>query len=245
MTGTRQGKKHGFLKFVLVALLLAGSIYLLKDYLSGRFEVDLSDYPEPLVTLYENNPEAREFVKDYFNHPDDPGAGEISDDELSGGVPLFIQWDKRWGYFTYGSSVLGVTGCGPTCLSMVAVGLTDSRTATPAAVAAFSAQNGYYVPGTGTSWELMTAGAPSFGLYSEELPLAEELLVSALSSGKAIIASLGPGDFTSSGHYIVITGYEEGAFTVNDPNSQARSDKSWTYAELSPQILNLWAFSAA
>ena len=36
-----------------------------------------------------------------------------------GSVPLFLQWDERWGYRSYGGDFLAVTGCGPTALSMV------------------------------------------------------------------------------------------------------------------------------
>ena len=63
----------------------------------------------------------------------------------------------------------------------------------------------------------------------------------ALEAGKPIILALGAGDFTSSGHYIVLTGLEDGAFRVNDPNSRIRSEKLWTYEELEGQIRNIWA----
>ena len=60
---------------------------------------------------------------------------------------------------------------------------------------------------------------------------------------RAVILALGKGDFTSSGHYIVLTGWEDGAFRVNDPNSRLRSQKLWTYEELEGQIRNIWEIS--
>ena len=54
---------------------------------------------------------------------------------------------------------------------------------------------------------------------------------------------MGPGDFTSSGHYIVLTGVEDGSFRVNDPNSRLRSQRLWSYEELEGQIRNIWAIS--
>ena len=39
------------------------------------------------------------------------------------------------------------------------------------------------------------------------------------------------------------TVYENGQFHVLDPNSNANSEKLWSYERLSPQINNLWAFS--
>lgn len=67
---------------------------------------------------------------------------------------------------------------------------------------------------------------------------------SALEEGDLIICVLGPGDFTDSGHFILLTGYQDGAFTVNDPNSPLRSQQTWSYDTLSGQIKNLWALSS-
>jgi predicted double-glycine peptidase len=52
---------------------------------------------------------------------------------------------------------------------------------------------------------------------------------------------MGPGDFTTTGHYIVLTRWEEDAFRINDPNSKENSGKLWTYEQLEPQIRNIWA----
>ena len=49
------------------------------------------------------------------------------------------------------------------------------------------------------------------------------------------------GDFTTEGHFIVLTGYENGEIKVNDPNCRTRSTL-WDYEELQGQIRNLWVF---
>ena len=59
-----------------------------------------------------------------------------------------------------------------------------------------------------------------------------------------LICSVSEGDFTQTGHFIVIYGYEDGWFEVNDPNSVTRSNAKWTYDRLEGQIRNLWAMSA-
>ena len=43
-------------------------------------------------------------------------------------------------------------------------------------------------------------------------------------AGNPIICAMGKGDFTSSGHYIVLVGTENGLVRVNDPNSYANSE---------------------
>ena len=66
-------------------------------------------------------------------------------------------------------------------------------------------------------------------------------MVTAVEEGKPVILAMGRGDFTSTGHYVVLTGWEEDAFRVNDPNSVKNSRKLWTYEELESQIRNIWA----
>ncbi len=232
----RKRKNHGIRVLLVFAIILFAAIYLVSY---------IGKYPKDMFTLFMNNPEARSFVIDYPSHIDDRDLGEISSSELSEAVPHFLQWDERWGYYPYGSSVLGITGCGPTCLSMVAVGLTGNSSLTPAAVAAYSTENGLYVDGVGSSWDLLTLGAQSFGLVSTEIGLSEEEMAAALNEGHPLIASLGPGDFTKSGHFIVITGYYDGKFTVNDPNSKKRSEEDWYFSTLAPQIRCLWAYAPA
>ena len=66
-------------------------------------------------------------------------------------------------------------------------------------------------------------------------------MITALEEGKLVVLALGKGDFTSSGHYILLTSWNGDAFTVNDPNSRIRSAQSWTYEQLEGQIRNIWA----
>ena len=206
---------------------------------------NIDEYPETFIQLLLTNPDARDYVLNYPSRKDDASVGTLTAEETSGGIPPQYQWDGRWGYTEYGSGKLGITGCGPTCLSMVAVGLTGNSAYTPAAVAKYSEANGHYVYGSGSAWSLMTDGAASFGLSSAEVPLWEESMIAELEAGHPIIANVGPGDFTSTGHFIVITGYQNGMFIINDPNSPTKSAEGWYYTTLEKQITNMWAFSAA
>ena len=198
-------------------------------------------WPESLQALLERHPDALEFVEGYPDHKDDAPAETIGD-VVQGQFPLLLQWDARWGYVRYGDDLLAVTGCGPTCLAMAAAGLTGDNAITPAAVAEQAQRDGYWVDGV-TSWGLMTDGCRAWGLVSEELPLTESAVTGALDEGRPIICSVRPGDFTTTGHFILLAGLEEEGLQVNDPNSPQNSDRLWTYDELEPQIRNLWAFS--
>ncbi len=207
-------------------------------------KVELVGYPEYLELLFEKNKDSADFVLSYNTEKDIPHEVDMSEYENTQGVPLFIQWDKRWGYIEYAGEVAGTSGCGPVCLAMVGYYLTgDEERFSPDKVIEFAKNEGYGVDGTGTLWSLMSEGAESLGLQSEELYLSEELIADTVNSGSPVICIMGEGVFTSSGHFIVLTGYEDGYFTVNDSNSYTRSAKKWAYDEFYDQILNLWAIS--
>jgi hypothetical protein len=201
------------------------------------------DIPIELLELREKNPETADFVAQYSALHDLHPTIDLTEEAASATVPLLLQWDTRWGYETYGSGMIAYTGCGPTCLSMVVLYLTGDTEATPLAIARYAEEAGYYVYGQGTAWSLMSDGCQHFGISSRDLDLNEQKMKAALDEGHPIICSVRPGDFTDTGHYIVLTGYDEDGFRVNDPNSIVRSSQSWTYERLEGQIRNLWVFS--
>ncbi|GKX29717.1 hypothetical protein SH1V18_21970 [Vallitalea longa] len=206
-----------------------------------------NNYPDDLLELILRNPETIDFVKNFPTKYPTTGKEEyidITDDYKDGKIPHFLQWDQRWGYYNYGNSPIALSGCGPTALSMVIVGLTGNTDKNPKVVSDFSYEKGYYVDGAGTSWTLMSEGAEALGLKSKVLPLDENIIKSNLRDGKPIIVSVRKGDFTTTGHFIILTGVtDEGKITVNDPNSISRSNKEWDIDVLMGQINNLWAFS--
>ena len=203
-----------------------------------------ADCPALLRELLERNPETYDFVAGY------PGTydldADLEEDYTPGEIPHLFQWDTRWGYYPYGGNrvqdLLGLSGCGPTALSMVVVGMTGDTAWNPAKVAQYAAEAGYVTREAGTAWALMSEGCSRFGLTAQDVPLWEDTMVQALDSSP-LICALGPGDFTEVGHFIVIAGYEEGAFRVLGPNSQANSEKAWSYDTLEPQIKAIWSFS--
>ena len=188
-----------------------------------------------VMTMYEG-------VVSVFRH-NDSGFIDISMD-MKGGIPKLYQWDTRWKNENYGTSEMEISGCGPTCLSMVYCGLTGDTKWNPYAVAKMAEERGYYVPGVGTSWDLMTDGAKRLGLKSEQLSLSERTIRSELEKGHPIICAMGPGDFTTEGHFIVLTGVDEdGQIIVNDPNSEKLSERTWELDRLMSQMKNLWCYN--
>ena len=206
--------------------------------------LECADCPQALLDALENNPEMKDFVRGYAAQHQNPPAETLS--ESLDTVPLLLQWDERWGYQEYGSSMIALSGCAPTCVAMArGLSTTGDPSITPYSVAQYAEQQGYYVPGKGTSWELLHMGTQALGVTAAELPLSEGRINDALDAGSPVICSMLPGDFTTEGHFIVLYGREDGGYLVRDPNSIERSEKVWYYETLSGQIGNLWACTGA
>lgn len=202
--------------------------------------LSLSDYPEELRELLERNPETEEYVLCYPLEKDEPIQVDLSDYADCEGVPLFLQWDRQWGYMEYGGKPAGLTACGPVCLSMAAYYLTGDAQFSPDRMIAFADKGGYYVRGSGSSWTLISEGAVELGFEVRELPLVKSRILNNLEEGNPIICAMGPGDFTTSGHFIVLVGTEDGLLRVNDPNSVENSGKLWKFEDIESQFRNLW-----
>ena len=180
---------------------------------------DPSRYPKSLLKALSKNSEMLDFVLDYPKKHKNAAAKSIGDDFVTGEIPALIQWDERWGYAPYGSETI------------IAV------------VADYASSNGYLDENLDTKWELMTNGVEHFGISGSILGLDENAMINVLSVGCPIICSMGPGIFTTTGHFIVLTGYQDGAFTVHDPASKVRTSQTYTFQEISGQIKNMWYFA--
>ena len=227
-------------KILLIMVLAAVAIICVRGIDAGksaeqivqsyadRHNIYMSEYPDEMIQMLASNKETKKFVLEYPQKKDIEPEINLDKEVGGGSVPRLLQWDQRWGYREYGDGIIGINGCGPTCLSMVYIYLTGDTSMNPYQMAQYSQSSGYYVNGTGTSWELMGNGASNLGLDVTQIPLDENRIISNLEVGNPVICSMGPGKFTKTGHFIVLTDYKNGRFKVNDPNSKKRSRSKWS-----------------
>jgi hypothetical protein len=110
-------------------------------------------------------------------------------------------------------------------------------------VADFAYSKGYYIEGTGTSWDLMEEGAKHYGLSPKTLEIDRESITSSLKGNMPIIASMKPGTFTDVGHFLVLSGLDsKGGIKVLDPNSIANTKKPWGFDVFEQEARALWAY---
>lgn len=173
-----------------------------------------------------------------------PESGPTSE-WRQGTVPRLYQIDPAWADEPYAGATMASSGCGPTCLSAVYAAVTGRRDLAPPDVARLSERGGHVVDGL-TAWTLMDEGAASIGLESHPVAATAEAVRAELAAGRPVIASMGPGDFTTSGHFIVLTATDDvGRVRVMDPNSESRTNQPWNLNRTLSQTRALWSFSAA
>ncbi len=208
----------------------------------------MADYPEKLIEMLGRNEQTLEFVMNYPLKYGKEQTIDISGYADTPGVPLFIQWDQQWGYKDYVGNVAGLSGCGPTCMSMVMYHFTRDPNMHPAYMMDFAQSNSAYATvGGATLWGFFKQGGAELGLTVKEMTYddlhIERNMKRLLESGKVLVVNVGPGIFTEIGHYMVIAGYEDGKFIINDPNSPANSAKRWEFSEFQKELKMGWIFS--
>lgn len=204
---------------------------------------NIDAYSEDILKNLANNPEMAAFALGTLES-DGSVTGGFTEAELEAEYPLLLQFDPRWGYYEYGGKEMGNSGCAPTSLSMVILYLTDLERVTPNKIADYSTEKGHYVKGVGTAWKLLDEYPSIYGLTVEHPTLKEESMKDALDKGKVLVCSMSKGEFTAAGHFIVIYGYDETGFKVNDPMCVARSNRTWTFEEFGKQLKRIWAYGA-
>lgn len=175
---------------------------------------------------------------------------------LTGGIlqtVYFNQGDEQWCSLPFGTDYIGGYGCGPVSLAIVVASMTDIET-DPALMCDWAYRNGYWASGHGTYHTIVQGTAEACGLHAEGIAeFTPDAIRQSLMSGNMLIALMGPGHFTSCGHYIVLRGVTlTGEILVADPNSRERSlcvwDAQLIIDELSESTDNgapLWVISKA
>lgn len=128
----------------------------------------------------------------------------------------------------YGSSNLSLSGCGPVSLTVAMNYAAGQRVTYLEGVVNWANENDMYEKNSGTRWSLIRNYPPYMGMKCDELYIRNvEKLREVLSEDGVVIASMGEGNFTDNGHFIVLTGISGDEVSVIDCASIYRSLKKW------------------
>ncbi|MDO5334994.1 MAG: C39 family peptidase [Coriobacteriia bacterium] len=207
----------------------------------GEYQQYGEDQQKKLLTLAAKESEALPFVRNYKESETSPESG--CDAVRQGIVPELYQWDTRWGWIKYSEHCIGTSGCGVTALAMVYQGLTGDTSKSPYDLSVDSVENNYVH--SGTDPDFYAFEAERLGLKCEEVSVSAAHLKSALEAGSIVIVNVGPGDFTTGGHYIVAYALDGlGKLHVRDPYSAVNTAKTWDLDSVAGQAKRFFVFSA-
>lgn len=145
-------------------------------------------------------------------------------------IPLLYQYDykKTVCYVEGDSKSVSSSGCGAASASMLIAYIRRNYDQTPYTLFYWAADNGWY-RGDGLDYDGIRRMLSNHGVDSRMLEVSSERIVAMLKENRPIIIKMGAGTFTDGGHYIVLRGLDaEGKVLVNDPNSSARSQNSYS-----------------
>ncbi len=202
--------------------LITNPLDMFKEFIFGDEILAIEQFQKD----YGYNQSIGIYDKDYID-ADRQDYGDIvfTDSEIN--VVYFNQLDEKYKNQLYGTDKVGTHGCGPTSMAIVVSSLTG-QIYDPIYMCNWSVENGYYAKGSGSYHSLIPNLAKAFGLNVEGLGNDKAKVVDALNNGKLVVALMGKGTFTNSGHFIVLRGVtSEGKILVADPASYNRSKQQF------------------
>lgn len=165
----------------------------------------------------------------------------------------YLQTDARWKSVDYSAkgekTTIGASGCGPTAMAMVLATWADPAV-TPATECAWALTHGYKAPRQGTYYGYFVPAAARYGLKARQLSwtniygnsnsLLHEEARKAVEAGHLVIACMGKGLWTSSGHYVLVWKIRGGIVYINDPASTRAVRTQGDYNLFKSQVKYYW-----
>ena len=157
----------------------------------------------------------------------------------------FRQYDSRWANNVYTSTgnksqTMRNSGCGPTAAANIVAHVKDASV-TPWTLAQIALKKGYRTANSGTAWGFFKhlAGVYGFSKFVQTSSLAT--LKACLDEGGYVVCSMGPGYWTSGGHYITAWKYDGTYIYCNDPASATRKkQKQGDFVKQRKQFFCFW-----
>lgn len=179
---------------------------------------------------------AQGMSNDFINSLSNTQEGTLLQKSGVRDLVYYSQSDARWAQLYYGDTdTIEEFGCGPTSLAIAISSMTETKI-DPVQMCAWAYEKDYWFSKSGSKHNLIPEAVKAFGLQVEGVENssdAERKLRTALEEGSMVIALMGSGSFTKSGHFIVFYGLnEDGLVYVADPASEENTNKTWELSQL-------------
>lgn len=162
----------------------------------------------------------------------------------------YEQTDSRWRNVMYSSTgnryqTIGTDGCGPTCAAMVVATLRNTTPkVTPEQAADWSVSHGYLSPNDGTYWSYFHAYLEKYKIKVTQTSQASRA-ETALRNNRMVITSMGRGQWTTGGHFILAYGINGSKVLIHDPNSEASYREQGDLYKYKNEAVQFWIIEEA
>ena len=239
--------------YMTMPITVPAEAYAVLSAYAAEHGQDPAAYPQEILDMLTVFPDAREYAFNYLDKMELPEerrnstSADMTGDYSPARLSTIYQWDTRWGYKDYCGKTVGLSGSGPTCVSICAMYLLKDSGFNPAWIADYAINNHYCDDegGTGTYRTLITDGGYGIGIDVVQITNDEQRVKNNIDVGNPIICAMDGGIFGNRyepEHYIIITDYDEEGFTIIDPGSSTRTGTKWQWASLSSEIQALWVY---
>ena len=168
----------------------------------------------------------------------------------------YLQTDPKWSGLDYSApgehTTIGASGCGPTAMAMVLATWADPDV-NPKTECAWALKNGFKAPFSGTYYGYFEPAGARYGLevtrlnysniYGNATSAYHAQARDALDRGDLVIACMGKGNWTSSGHYVLVYAIEAGTVFINDPASTKVARTKGSYELFKKQVKYYWVIT--
>lgn len=166
---------------------------------------------------------------------------------------IYYQTDPRWKNIPYAvkgeHSTIGGSGCGPTAVAMVLATWAD-KSVTPKTECAWALAHGWKCLNSGTYYGYVVAATKRYGLkctqlngasiYGNSTSTYHAQAKAAIEAGDLVIACMGRGTWTSSGHFVTVWDIRGNTIYINDPASSRLARTQGDYSTFKKQVKYYW-----
>lgn len=212
----------------------------------AKFAIDNSElYPEFWFNMLYREDEF-DIAYNYPFRKDNYKTMTFTDEELNGEeIPAIYMNDTRWIYERYS---IKTQGCVAVAITMVNLRLNHNDAVDPVKVVDYADEMGLYGLG-GIGKQDVSTILTHFGMNFEEHifdgeeKVSESELKSAVDTEDAVLMVAVEGD-TFGRHALIIRGYDENGFYINDPASPEKTAEQWSYEVFENELTRYWIVTA-
>lgn len=213
----------------------------------AKFAIDNADlYPEIWFRmLYSESESTFDFAYNYPFNKDNYKSMTFTDEELnSEEIPAVYMNDTRWSYELGGA--VKTDGCVAVSVTMANLYLNHDSSVDPVKIISYASEMGYFGLG-GIGQENVSDIMTHFGMTSEEYvfdkkngeKITESELKSAVDTEDAVVIAAVQGG-TFGNHALIIRGYDENGFYINDPADPQKTASQWSFEVFENELVRYW-----